>query len=287
MECLKYWFRGVEKFAPWVNKIYFITCGQAPTWLNKKHEKLVLVNHSDYMPKEYLPTFNSSAIELNIHQIKGLSNQFVFFNDDMFLIDKVKETDFFKNGMPCDTMRLDAIEILPEKYHMKICNNLEIINKYFSFEESLKNNRKKYLSLKQGKYLLKTLVLLRRKNFSGFHNPHLPMSLLKSTMEEVWSKEPEILNKTMSFKFRNNVESVNIFLFEYWQYASGNFNQRSRSFGKYLRLDDKRVNKIIEKQKYKTICLNDVRTDYDFENIKDSVKKSFEKILPQKSSFEL
>ncbi|MBQ6357217.1 MAG: capsule biosynthesis protein CapK, partial [Solobacterium sp.] len=30
----KYWFRGVEKFAPWVNKIYFITWGHVPTWLD-------------------------------------------------------------------------------------------------------------------------------------------------------------------------------------------------------------------------------------------------------------
>jgi hypothetical protein len=160
---------------------------------------------------------------------------------------------------------------------------------YFSFKDSFKKYKGKYLSLKQGKHFISTLtfLLLKYNSFSGFCTPHLPMSLLKSTMGEVWSKEPEILDKTMSFKFRNNAESVNIFLFEYWQYASGNFYQRSRSFGKYLRLDDKRVNKIIEKQKYKTICLNDVRTDYDFGNIKDSIKKSFEKILPQKSSFEL
>jgi hypothetical protein len=287
MECLKYWFRGVEKFAPWVNKIYFVTCGQAPKWLNKKHEKLVLVNHSDYMPKEYLPTFNSSAIEIGIHKIEGLSEQFVYFNDDMFLINKVKETDFFKKGLPCDSMTFEPIDIYPEKYHIKICNDLEILNKHFSFRECLKKNKYKYLSLKQGKHLLKTLIFLKHKTFAGFYNPHLPTSFLKSTFKEVWSKEEETLNKTMSFKFRNNMESVNIFLFQYWQYASGMFLQRSRKFGKYLRINDKRVNTILEKQKYKAICINDVGTDYDFENIKSSIKKSFEKILPQKSSFEL
>ena len=60
-ETLKYWFRGVEKFAPWVNKIYFVTCGHVPSWLNLDAEKLVHVKHEDYIPKEYLPTFSSSA----------------------------------------------------------------------------------------------------------------------------------------------------------------------------------------------------------------------------------
>ena len=56
---LKYWFRGVEKNAPWVNKIYFVTCGQIPEWLDSKNKKLVILNLKDYMPKKYLPTFNS------------------------------------------------------------------------------------------------------------------------------------------------------------------------------------------------------------------------------------
>ena len=52
-ETLKYWFRGVEKFAPWIHKIYFITCGHIPQWLNLDAPKLKHVRHSDYMPKEF------------------------------------------------------------------------------------------------------------------------------------------------------------------------------------------------------------------------------------------
>ena len=53
---LQYWFRAVEKFAPWVRKVYFVTCGQKPEWLNAECSKLVLVDHKDYMPEEALPT---------------------------------------------------------------------------------------------------------------------------------------------------------------------------------------------------------------------------------------
>ena len=81
---LQYWFRGVGKFAPWVNRIHFITYGHLPPWLNVDHPKINIVRHTDYIPKKYLPTFNSHVIELNIHRIEGLANCFVYFNDDTF-----------------------------------------------------------------------------------------------------------------------------------------------------------------------------------------------------------
>ena len=66
---LQYWFRGVEKYTPWVNKIHFVTWGHLPKWLNVNHPKLHIVNHKDYIPEEYLPTFNSHTIEMNLHRI--------------------------------------------------------------------------------------------------------------------------------------------------------------------------------------------------------------------------
>ena len=54
-------------------------------------------------PEEYLPTFNSHTIEMNLHRIKGLSEQFVYFNDDMFINKPMKPRDFFVHGKPCDT----------------------------------------------------------------------------------------------------------------------------------------------------------------------------------------
>ena len=90
----KYWFRGVEKFAPWVNHIYLVTDNQVPTWLSTKSTKLTVVDHRDFIPGEYLPTFNSNAIEANIHRIKGLSEHFVIFNDDTYLTSTVKPDDY-------------------------------------------------------------------------------------------------------------------------------------------------------------------------------------------------
>lgn len=71
---LKYLFRSIEKFAPWVNNVYFVTCGHLPEWLNTECSKLQIVSHKDFIPQKYLPTFNSHPIEWNFHRIKNLSD---------------------------------------------------------------------------------------------------------------------------------------------------------------------------------------------------------------------
>ena len=72
---MQYLFRGIEKYAPWVNKIFFITWGHLPNWLNTNNPKLEIVKHEEFIPKEYLPTFNSNVIEMNLHRIKNLSSK--------------------------------------------------------------------------------------------------------------------------------------------------------------------------------------------------------------------
>ena len=101
-ELLNYWFRAVEQFAPWVNRIHLITSNQCPSWLNTNHPKLNLVFHEDYIPGAYLPCFSSHPIELNMHRIPGLAEHFVYFNDDMFLLRPVTPDLFFKKGLVCE-----------------------------------------------------------------------------------------------------------------------------------------------------------------------------------------
>lgn len=97
---LQYWFRGVEQFAPWVRKIHFVTWGHFPKWLNTEHPKLHIVKHEDFIPSEFLPTFNSHTIEWNFHRILGLSERFVYFNDDMFLLNQIHPENFSSGKSP-------------------------------------------------------------------------------------------------------------------------------------------------------------------------------------------
>ena len=73
---LKYWFRSIEKNLPWINKLFFIVQDKdhIPDWLNTDYEKLRVVYHDEYIPKELLPTFNSLTIVMYINLIKDLSN---------------------------------------------------------------------------------------------------------------------------------------------------------------------------------------------------------------------
>ena len=72
----QYWFRSIEKYAPWVRTIHLITWGHLPPWLNEDHPKLHIVNHKDYIPQDKLPVFNSVPIENYVHKIPQLSEHF-------------------------------------------------------------------------------------------------------------------------------------------------------------------------------------------------------------------
>lgn len=286
---LQYWFRGVEKFAPWVNNIYFITWGHLPSWLNTDHPKLKIINHKDYIPEKYLPTFNSNVIELNIHRIPELSENFVLFNDDMFLINHVNDTDFFKDGKPCDEF---VMNVVVPNYNMPIIghtnlNNTSIINKYFKKKKVIKQNFSKIYRLSYGSGFVRNVALKIWPIFTGFYNPHLPLAHLKSTFEVLWQKETQMLDETSSNKFRT-YKDLNHWLMRYWNLCSGNFTVRKKHLGKMFTVgaDNGALVEYIKNQKGKTICINDSSSVPDFEASVKSVKEAFDCILPDKSAFE-
>ena len=83
---LKYSLRSLERHAPWVRHVYIIHAGKPPAWIDSAHPDLRLIRHEDIFPDtSVLPTFNSYAIELNLHRIAGLSRRFLYLNDDFFL----------------------------------------------------------------------------------------------------------------------------------------------------------------------------------------------------------
>ena len=191
-----YWFRMVEKHAPWVNNIYLITNGQKPEWLNLNHPKLKWVKHSDFIPKEYLPTFNSASIELNLHRIEDLSENFVFFNDDMYLIQDVKPNDFFVNGQPKLLAVYEAL--VPWSSFSKVYfNNVEVLYRHFPNKKALKQSPLKFFNYKYGHLILKNLLLLPW-GITGYYNQHTPVPIKKSTLTHLWDVEEDILFKHLN-----------------------------------------------------------------------------------------
>jgi len=290
---LKYFFRGIEKCAPWVRKIHLVTCGHVPAWLNINHPKLNIVNHKDYIPAEWLPTFSSRCIDMNLHRIPDLAEHFVYFNDDMFLITPVSEEDFFHNGLPCDTPTMRAAQYVmveDKPLHLAPIIDTSLINKHFSMRDTVRAKPLNWLNPKYGKFNAATLISLPYINFVGFRALHLPYSYLKSTYETVWEMEGELCAKTCSHKFREGTD-LNHWVFTYWQYATNQFYPRSVKEGFCFQLhsmpDAKLAAQAIRNRKHKMICINDsLESDDEFDSIRDCVNIELERIFPQKSDFE-
>lgn len=104
---LRYSLRSAALYAPWVRRIHILTDRQVPRWLDVSNPRIRIVDHSEVMPSEMLPIFNSSVIEHFLWRIPGLSEHFLFSNDDMFFNRPVRPSDFFTtSGMPIMRMNL-------------------------------------------------------------------------------------------------------------------------------------------------------------------------------------
>lgn len=289
---LPYWFRAVEKFTPWVRKIHFITWGHLPAFLNTENPKLHIVLHEDYLPIEYRPTFNANTIEMNIHRIDGLSEYFVYFNDDMFILRPMAENSFFANELPCTFGAEVPFSVTGEAgiWQHLIVNDLRTINTRFNKREQIRKNARKYRNSIYGiKTNIRTFMAekLFPENFLGFQNLHAPAAFLKSTFEEIWRKEPELLHETSKHHFRTS-DDVNQWLALWWQVASGDFTPRLVD-NVVKGVDDLTIEglcSIIVRQHHDMICLNDPSGDIDFERMTTKLKASFQEILPNKSQFE-
>lgn len=284
---LQYLFRGIEKHAPWVNRIFFITWGHLPSWLDVSNPKLEIVKHEDFIPKEYLPTFNSNVIEMNLFRIKNLSSKFVIFNDDLFVLRNLKPQDFFENGLPKD-MYIEYIKKNCSRRHSILRKNyLDVINKYFSKKEFIKNNKNKIFSLKYGVDIFKNLNMLKYKNFHDFYSQHLTQCYLKDFFEKVWEKETEKLDIACKNKFRADTD-LGCALIRYWQLLSGNFIPTNK-MGKYFCMSNNndKLLKTIKSRKCKVICINDASINIDFEKARDEINTELNSIFPNKCSFEI
>uniref|UniRef100_A0A8C7TEQ4 N-acetylglucosamine-1-phosphotransferase subunits alpha/beta n=1 Tax=Oncorhynchus mykiss TaxID=8022 RepID=A0A8C7TEQ4_ONCMY len=98
-EELRYSLRSVERHAPWVRHIFIVTNGQIPSWLNLDNPRVTVVTHQDvFQNHTHLPTFSSPAIETHIHRIPGLSQKFIYLNDDVMFGKDVWPDDFFSHS---------------------------------------------------------------------------------------------------------------------------------------------------------------------------------------------
>lgn len=98
---LRFVLRSIYYYAPYVRTIHIVTDSQCPEWLDTTHARINLVDHRDIIDPVHLPCFNSDAIESCLWRIPGLSERFVYFNDDVLLMAPTDESTFFTPfGLP-------------------------------------------------------------------------------------------------------------------------------------------------------------------------------------------
>ncbi len=289
---LKYVFRGIEKNMPWVNKIFFVTYGHLPFFLNPECPKLHIVKHRDYIPEKYLPTFNSNTIEINYHRIEELAENFILFNDDLIPIQPVKESYYFKNNCVCDEAVERAlcpnIQELDSRVNMyRAVNIMILINKYFDKREVQRKNWWKWYNPIYGKRLMRTIALAHYYDFDYFSIPHMAVAMKKSVIKKIWELEPEIMDFSSKNKFRS-YSDISQYLFRFWKLCEGDFYPRCTK-GLYVNITDENceeISEIIRGRKQQMIALNEEDELKDFENVRNVINRALAEIYPEKSIFE-
>jgi hypothetical protein len=273
-----------------------VTNGTFPKWINPECPKLVLVEHKDYIPTEFLPTFCANTIELNLDKIPELSEHFVYFNDDMYLNAPVRPEDYFVDGLPCDN-NAETLFINPwydpiDRFSIKIMMycDMAVINRHFNRWNTVLQAPKKWFGPHLwGKPFISSLLLTKLENFEFFRWRHWEQPMLKSVIREVWEKEPALMTESCT-RFRKEV-SLNQYIFRYWQFASNRFHPVKWNTAAPINLSTAMIERachLIEDGKVRSICLNDSPycTDEEAKQIESMLQTTFEKKFPNKSVFE-
>lgn len=300
METLKYVLRSIEKNCPWYHKIYLITKGYHPEWLDITHPKIVLIREDElFIDKSHLPVFSSVAIEMNLSNIPDLSEQFVYLNDDMLIMQTLAPERFFVEGKPVDFLshsfiprnKLFGIFKTRDTWIHSINNTLALINQKFTpikLNHHFLYHRSYPLSYKINNFFLDKIF----KKFIWLEHWHHPQPYLKKTLDDVYHAfKPELMQCSQN-RFRDNSD-LNQYLYRYWQLSQGLFHPYKYNDAIISNLDSINVlnNLLVEIEHNQTInfvCFNDSTelSDTEYDKVKVALIKYLENYFPEKSSFE-
>lgn len=126
---LKYSLRSVERYAPWIRRIFIVTDGQCPVWLDTSNPRIRVVDHREIVPAERLPLFNSNALEYYLSEIPDLSEHFLYANDDMLFGAPADPRFFFDaKGRPIVRLKVQSLKRhLGELYAYKVYRAQQMI----------------------------------------------------------------------------------------------------------------------------------------------------------------
>lgn len=264
---LKYSIRSVEKYAPWIRKIFIVTDNQVPQWLNTSHPKIQIVDHTEILPKECLPCFNSVVIEHHLHRIPGLSEHFLYANDDVYFNKSVCPSTFF------------AKDLFPI-----IRLNRRPFRKWLLWYKM--NVRKKIL----GNYIqtIHNAATLVEQKYGTYYNGkthHNIDAYLKSTYQHT----REVFKNEIDATLSNHVRSSNDIQRNLYSYVAlaekkGHLHYVTQHTSFRLHIDNRKLYDKFERYNPMFFCMNDSQFANDDDWI--CAITFLKKLFPDKSQFE-
>ena len=254
---LPFLLRGIQRHMPFIERVFLVVSreSQVPAWADRSHLRVVL--HEDIIPPAFLPTFNSTTIELFLHRIPGLSEQYLYFNDDIFPVRDAAADDFFPDGKPA----------------IGFARHLLALNLYRRQTRKSDRLAREALGLRPGLFFLRP--------------QHSCTPMLRSACEAVFDRVgPQILASLSPLREPFN---VNQYLFLDYQYLSGRGLSRriSKRHISLAAVTPERLTQAIVSPERKLVCLNDVEMGPErFQALRTAMLEAFSHHFPEKSIYE-
>ncbi|HGK5986318.1 TPA: stealth conserved region 3 domain-containing protein [Neisseria meningitidis] len=268
---LKFALRSWEMNGSFIRKIFIVSNCAPPAWLDLNNPKIQWVYHEEIMPQSALPTFSSHAIETSLHHIPGISNYFIYSNDDFLLTKPLNKDNFFySNGIA--KLRLEA---------------------WGNVNGECTEGEPDYLN---GARNANTLLEKEFKKFTTKLHTHSPQSMRTDILFEMEKKYPEEFNRTLHNKFRSLDDiAVTGYLYHHYALLSGRALQSSDKTELVQQNHDfkKKLNNVVTLTKERnfdklplSVCINDGADSHLNEEWNVQVIKFLETLFPLPSSFE-
>ncbi|MCZ4612253.1 stealth family protein [Streptomyces sp. Lzd4kr] len=234
---LKYSLRSLAMYADFVRHIYLVTDGQKPHWLDDSAPGITVVDHRDIFPEGVLPVFNSHAIETRLHHIPGLSDRYLYFNDDVFVGRRVTAEHFF-HGSGLMKIPVSPLKIGVGKPHA---------------EETATNSASKNVR----RLLWEKFGRMTTNNFM-----HTPLPQHRETLRTLEELFPEEIGRTTASRFRSpsDIAMTAPLLYQYaLMTGSGVAGRFSFRYVNISRPDAAgRLSDLLRNRRFDFFCLNDV-----------------------------
>ena len=265
---LKYSLRSVEKYAPWIRKIFIITDNQTPDWLDTTNPKVKIIDHKEVLSEKSLPCYNSSVILHFLYKIRELSEHFLYADDDMFFNKTVYPSTFFAaDGLPIIRLNRRPFRkwtlILKEK----------VLKKPIS---TYNRRIQKAAELVEGKYGI-------YYNGKPHHNVDAYLkSTYQYTVEQVFKDEIE---STLSNHIRtpNDIQrSLHSYVALSEKRGHLRYSSKKDAFNLHIHKDSCYTK--FEKYSPTLFCMND--SQYADDSDREKAKEFLSKHFPEKSQFE-